>query len=83
MPGEWGPRTDGSSIDMGPLLYRRWGKVGIAEVRPDTCPQGHSLQYPNVRVGWDGECRTYTCWTCYESGTKPHTMRYHPGVTTR
>jgi hypothetical protein len=77
--GEWGARDDGTSIDMGPLLYRRHGPMGIVEVRPEHCPQGHTLTYPNVKIGWDGECRTYTCLTCREDGTLPHTMRYTAG----
>lgn len=79
MRGEFG--ADDGKIDMGELRYRRWGPVGIMEVAPEHCPAGHRLKYPNVKVGWDGAGRTYLCWTCYEAGTRPHTMRYRSGIS--
>jgi hypothetical protein len=76
MRGEFGSEA---TVDMGDLLYRRWGPQGIVEVGPEECLAGHPLKHPNVAIGWDGIGRTYTCWTCYRAGARPHTMRYVAG----
>lgn len=64
---------------MGDMRYRRHDDQGVAEIPPDLCPAGHPLKPPDVRVGWDGIGRTYTCRVCWDEGTLPHTMRYITG----
>lgn len=53
----------------GPMRYEIREDGALVEVQPvEVCRRGHALKPPNLSVGWDGKCRTYTCWTCYKAG---------------
>lgn len=66
----------------GDVLYRVDGHR-VTEIGPDFCLRSHPLKYPNVKIGWDGTYRTYTCLTCWDAAltdrTIKHTLRYRAG----